>query len=478
MRATKNTLLLFTFFLSFLSLLTSISMKAQTVSRVDENTNLLVYEENFLPFGMYCEALAFNENPNLAEQIAAGGFNYIYAESYMKPPHELEAYLSDYSDFLNDCETQNINVVNGLLWYIVNDELFTTYINALKPHLALICWNLMDDANGQGIDIVAQQKEELMALDSSRVTSISFYSNEPDAAYMLPLTEVGYMQSYPWQLDGDNYDLSHSDFLFRNHVLACQDEHVVPIATPQTYAWDLETYPSPEHVDCQTYLAFITGMKGVLYYTFKDYGNNSTIDVSQPQVFEAASRVANEILQTEWQEVILHGEHQYTNMGQYRYYATWRYNNALYLIAVNASHHNTYSYEIPLPEEVTGEPIHFFDYRPNSLSLQNGMLSGDLQPYQVAIYKMETVSGIPNDGGDITEIHSFPNPAENTFYLSGIQPPYQIQIYNTLGTCVAEEHIYNDNGEITVGQLTNGVYFMEVLKEGGKKYHSVKIIKN
>ncbi len=476
MRDTKRIKQLLALCMSIVAIFTTENLKAQPISRVDESGNLLVYEQDFLPFGFYCEALAFDENPNLAEQIASGGFNYIYAESYGKPPDEIEAYLNDYSDFLNDCETHNVKVVNGLLWYLGSPELFTTYVNALKVHPALICWNLMDDANGQGIEIVAQQKEEIIALDSSRVTSISFYSNEPDAAYMLPLTELSYMQSYPWELDSDKFDLSHTDFLYRNQVLACKNENVVPIATPQTFAWEYETYPSPLHVDCQTYLAFITGIKGILYYTFKDYDNNSTIDITQPEVFEAASNVANEILQTEWKDVILHGEHQYTNAGQYQYYATWRYNNGFYLVAVNASHDNSYFYEIPLPEDVTGEAINYFDYRPNSLSVQNQMLSGELEPYQVSIYKMETISGFSHHD-KARNIRVFPNPTEKAFYISGIKAPYQMQIYNALGACVIDKKIYDDADKISLGNMNSGIYVVKVRKDGIHKYNAVKIFK-
>ena len=476
MRSTKNTIQLLTLCLSIIVILTSGTLHAQAISRIDENGQLLVYEQDFLPFGFYCEAIDFAENPNLAQQVASGGFNYIYAESYMKPPDQWEAYLSQYVDFLNDCETHDVKVVNGLLWYWGNGEIFTTYVNALKDSPALICWNLMDDANGQGIEIVAQQKEEIIALDSSRVTSISFYSNEPDAAYMIPLTELAYMQSYPWQLDGDRFDLSHTDFLFRNHVLACHNENVVPIATPQTYNWDNETYPSAAHVDCQTYLAFVTGMKGVLYYTFKDYDNNSTIDVTQPAVFEAAANVANEILQSEWKDVILNGEHQYYNINQFRYYATWRYNDAVYLIAVNASVDDTYFYEMPVPEDVTGEAINFFYYRPDNLSIQNGILTGELAPYQVAVYKMETTTGIHNYDAR-TNVRAFPNPVENSFHLSGISAPCQVDIFNVQGSLVTTRQISNQAEEIDISGLKSGVYFVKVISDDIYQINSLKIIK-
>lgn len=462
--------------LATVTLLMAGKINAQQISRVDENGKLLVYEEDFLPFGFYCEALAFDEYPNLAQQIAAGGFNYIYAESYYAAPNEIEEYLTNYEAFLQLCHTHGIYVVNGLLWQSDFPNLFATYVNTLKPYPALICWNLMDDANSMEISEVVNQKEQITNLDQSRVTSISFCDIEPPAPYMMPLTELAYMQSYPWGLESEGHDLSLSDFLFRNHVLACQNENIVPIATPQTFNWENETYPSPAHVDCQTYLAFIAGMKGVLYYTFKDYDNSSTIDVTQPAIFNTAANVASEILQSEWKDVILHGQHQYYNINQFRYYATWRYNDAFYLAAVNASPIETYLYEIPLPVDVTGDAINFFDYRPDSLSIQNGILMGELAPYEVAIYKMKIITNI-NDDDEPAKVAAFPNPVENSFHLSGINAPYQVDIFDVPGSLVTTKQIRSLADEIDVSKLKSGVYFVKVISKSHHQINSLKIIK-
>lgn len=467
---------LFAFCLPFVAIMITGNLHAQIISRIDDNGNLLVNEQDFMPVGFYCEALAFEDYPNLAQQIAVGGFNYIYTESYIKPPNQIEAYLSNYSNFLMDCEALNVKVVSGLLWYGVDPELFSTYVNALKVHPALICWNLMDDANDKEIEWVVQQKEQVMALDSSRVTSISFYSNEPNAQYMLPLTELAYMQSYPWGLDDGRFDLSHTEYLFRNLVLACRDDNVVPIATPQTFNWELETYPSPQHVDCQSYLAFATGMKGILYYTFKDYDNNSTIDVTQAEVFQAAANVAEEILQTEWQSVILHGEHTYINLGQYRYYATWRYNKAFYVIAVNASHNNSYYYEIPLPEDVANEAVNFFDYRPDSLTVQNGVLQGELAPYQVAVYKMDLTTHVPALRNP-QQIKVVPNPVSHSFHFVNIESPGVVCIFNADGRLVQEIKLNASYESIDISALRPGVYFVKYVSENEDFVLTQKLIK-
>ncbi|MEO1450354.1 MAG: T9SS type A sorting domain-containing protein, partial [Bacteroidota bacterium] len=91
-------------------------------------------------------------------------------------------------------------------------------------------------------------------------------------------------------------------------------------------------------------------------------------------------------------DAILFGEYTYHNIDYYRYYATWEYNDYLYLIAVNANDQLTYAYNIELPDVVVGSGENMFSYRPDSLQVVNGQLVGQLEPYQVAIYKFETDS--------------------------------------------------------------------------------------
>ncbi|MBZ0243729.1 MAG: T9SS type A sorting domain-containing protein, partial [Bacteroidales bacterium] len=332
------------------------------------------------------------------------------------------------------------------------------------------------DANYMELSEVINQRNQLLLLDQSRVTSISFYHIEPPAPYMLPLSEIAYMQSYPWGQYGDNIDLDYSNFMFRNHVLACQNENVLPVATPQTYSWENETYPSPTHIDCQTYLAFITGMKGVIYYTFKDYDNNSNIDITQPEIFAAAAKVAEEVLQTEWQSVILHGTHSYTNIGQYRYYANWLHENALYVMAVNASADDSYHFEIPLPEDAAYEAVNFFDYRPDSLSIENKVLQGELAPYQVAIYKIALSTSTPEITQQLTA-QLMPNPADNSFQLSGIDAPTAVSIFNAQGSFVHRQHIARAGERIDIGFLKSGVYFVRFRSIDSGLSQTLKLIK-
>lgn len=465
-------LLVFTivfFFLPFYS-------HGQTISYVDEHTNLIVNGEEFLPMGFYCEALPFEDYPNLAQQIANGGFNYIYAESYYNVP-DVNNYIEMYKNFLIDCDNLAIKVVNGLLWQSGSPNRFSQYVDSLKQFPALIAWNIMDDANFMDYNEVVNQRNQILMHDQSRVLSISYASVEPPVPSMMPLTEVAYMQSYPWGMESEGFYLDLSNHLFRNHVLACQENGVFPMATPQTFNWEGETYPSAEHIDVQSYLAFITGMKGIVYYTFKDYDVNSTIDITHPELFAAASKVTDEILNTELKGVILHGEHEYHSIYQHKYYATWRYNNGLYLIAVNTSADDINSYEIPLPNDITGNLINLFPDRPDSLSIQGDLLVGELNPYQVAIYKMETTMDV-EDISTNNNLKIAPNPVEDFMVINGDVNHGVIEIYELSGKLVLKTTFENKGEKIDVSNLKSGLYFVKLISGvNNEVFRDFKMIK-
>lgn len=470
-----NTLQLLTFIIGTLFFIKPTN--SQVISYVDGNMNIIVEGQEFIPMGFYCEALPFDANPNLAQQIADGGFNFIYAESYIAGISDVEAYLNIFKDFLVGCDSLNIKVVNGLLWQSVSPILFPQYVDTLKQFSSIIAWNIMDDANYQAYSEVVNQKNQILALDQRRLNSISFASIEPPVPSMMPLADVAFIQSYPWGLESQGIFLNHSNYLFRNHVLSCQENGVVPVATPQMYNWDFETFPSAQHVDAQSYLAFITGMKGMIYYTFKDYDNNSTVDITYPAQFAAASKVADEVLNTELKEVVLHGEHEYHSIYQDKYYATWRYNNALYLIAVNTSADNVNSYEIPLPNDVTGNLINLFSDRPDSLSIQNGMLVGDLNPYQVAIYKMETTTSL-EDLSKENVVRIAPNPVGDFMFIDGEINNGEIDIYDISGKLVMKASFKNKAAKIDVSKLKSGVYFVKLFSGAGQlMYSDFKMVK-
>ena len=86
------------------------------------------------------------------------------------------------------------------------------------------------------------------------------------------------------------------------------------------------------------YTALIAGVKGLLFYTFKDYVNNSTINLSQTAMWNESKNAALNI-KTTLGQILLNGQLTKdvpTNSSQLKV-SYWVYNGTTYLIAINSS---------------------------------------------------------------------------------------------------------------------------------------------
>jgi len=466
----KITSLLKALFLSLMIICLSKGF-AQTISSIENNGNLIINNNIVLPIGFYCEGMPFDEYNDIPARMDSGGFNILYTES-------TQGELVDYPTFLEDCNSRGLNNIIGLPYSFIDPDDFNFYVNELLNYPSIALWNILDDANNFTISDMETQKNNLLALDSTRLTMASWYTDAEPFPSMLPYIELAGMQAYPWE-DGSSNDLVFVESLWRLTAIEAQAANKYAIATPQVFNWYNQTYPSAQHIDCQTYIGFITGLKGVLFYTFKDYDNNNTIDVTQPELFNACSKIANEVLNTELKDAILYGEHEYNYINFYRYYATWLYNNNLYLIAVNADDQLTYDYNIDLPDFVVGAGTNMFIDRPDSLSLFNGQLSGQLEPYQVAIYKFETnVLSTTSTTENNKKVKIFPNPG-NFIKIESPFESYQLDLFSIDGKGILLTMNSQESGsQIDISNLAQGIYMAKLtdLKTG---YYTInRIIKN
>lgn len=453
------------------TVLLTVPSSAQVISELQSDGNLYVNGEAFLPVGFYCEGMAFDEYPDIPERIAAGGFNCLYTESSVSS-------AEDYAEFFDQCEDLGLKNLLGLPYSFLDPEDYEFFINQYKNQPSVISWNILDDANDFGAEEIAQQRDILLELDDTRVTSTSWYTDGP-LTEMLPFVEIGGMQAYPW---GDWGDLVASHATFTSLADTARMQGKFPISSPQAFNWDDETYPPAAHLDCQTYLGFITGMKGVLFYTFKDYDNDSTIDETQPELYAVAANIAEEVLQSELKDVLLFGEHQAEVIDFYRYYATWRHNDFVYLIAVNANAAQTYYYNIPLPEDIVGEAVNLFENRPDNLAISGGNLVGNLSPYQVAVYRFNTTATATTSVFTSEGMTISPNPAgeqtEITYVLTE-KSNLNLELYDAYGRVVFSEKIIQNAGQhsktLDVADYPSGVYFLR-LSARGEEGKSVRLV--
>lgn len=146
-------------------------------------------------------------------------------------------------------------------------------------------------------------------------------------------------------------------------------------------------------------------------------------------------------------------------------------------MAANASADISFAYDIPLPDDVIGEPVNLFDYRPDSLALINNHLTGNLAPYQVAIYKMDLNTGFAEKQATEATITATPNPTKGRFTISGVKNKFSCRVYNVQGRFVMALTEVMPGEFINLEALPDGIYLLSISAKADKQNQTIKIIK-
>ncbi len=98
-------------------------------------------------------------------------------------------------------------------------------------------------------------------------------------------------------------------------------------------------------------------------------------------------------------------------------------------------------------------------------------LAGDTNEVQYTFGLAETLTLSIDEVTINNTIDLYPNPAKDTFKLSGLFKTENFSIYNTLGSLVKKGNI-SANDEINIQNLTKGMYFLKL--EDGNTYKFMK----
>ncbi len=361
---------------------------AQTISTVRNDGVMLKNGQPFFPIGFYAESFnSLDQNNYAANTLSAAGFNIMFTE------HDIGITPTEFGFFLDNCASKGIyNIISFWDPSTAIDDKMKSFIPMFKNKSSVLVWAIADDASTLGSEADILRKHNLaVSLDSNHLTSESF--NGPLRETALATVGMSGLQAYPKFLSGDLMDGYGTWQGFVELVTKCNSSGKTPVAHLQTYKWTTGNfiYPSAAECDVQSYLAVVAGMKGIEYYTFKD-GAGSTINLTQPSLWNAAVNVATEINST-LKDVLLNGTRSTTaNTIEHVYYSKWVYNNETYIIAVNV---DQLAHDVSIP--VSGNSLtNVFSYRTSTLSLNSNVLSGTLGALQTQIYK---VTATPSTGG-------------------------------------------------------------------------------
>lgn len=418
---------------------------------------LLVNEEPFLPIGFYAEGMTFGEFPDIPERLAAGGFNIVYTESTVDE-------LPRYDRFLRACDSLGLkNILGTTYGFLSGEEEFGVFINRFIDYPSVICWNLLDDANNFDEATIAFQRELLYTYDQTRLTSTSWYTTGP-LERMLPYVDLAGMQAYPWGNGGA--DLAASQAVLRDLADTARLVGTYSIGSPQAFNWDDETYPSAAHLDVQSYQSLAAGTRGLIFYTFKDYDANSTIDITQPEIFATASKIADEVLNSELKDAILYGDFEATWINFYRNYGHWDYGDHHYYVVVNTSATETFEYDIPLPLNAGTTAENMFADRPDSLRIENGRLIGQLSPYQPAIYRVaKQTSNVSSP--ENRPVALYPNPTAGNFRFSDVNLGGDCTVFDVTGAVVKQLRLL-PGMPVNLHEFPAGMYSVRVKATDGR----------
>ena len=344
----------------------------------------------FFPIGYYAEGFnTLAEHNYVANTLSAAGFNLMYTENVVLTN-------DNYSTFLDNCAIKGIyNIINFYDPSVAIDAPMTAFINDFKNKPSIFFWGIADDANNYKANDVIRKHNLAKSLDT-KLTYQSFYDGGLKLDSTVGIVDVSAMQSYPIF---ENGNIDRDWDLFREIVSKCKAQGKASIANLQIYKWeesDTYRWPTAAEADVHAYLAIVAGFKGILFYTFKDYGTNSTIDITQTALWNTTKQFAGEVLNPSFQKALLNGIHTESGAANdtQLYYGKWLLNGEEYIVAVNAK--NT-SASISIP--VAGDSgVSLFPNRAHTLFLSGGNLMGTMDAMQIQIYKVTDSSDGGNSG--------------------------------------------------------------------------------
>jgi len=352
------------------------------VSAVRQDGTLLLNGSPFFPFGFtnvaYYPSLDTQRMAAL-QALADAGFNTMY-----------QAIDLDDDDFLNMAKELGISILAefNALW---PPDVIDRYVN----HPAILGWAIWDDV-GSGPhtpEQVCEFGDLVRTHDPSRMTymsggwpkKIGQFSACADTAalqsYPIPVQAYATAPGYPTPespLGAVHYAFSQA----RDNA----GEGVVKpnLANLQAFAYQGLREPTPTEVRNMTYQALVNGVKGILYYTWRD---GAWLITDHDELWQGIQSLVPEIKMLE--PVLLNGTRKILPTGFSDVVAAcWSLKSQLYIVVINTSEAQLYTVSLRVPPAARGPAIPLFPWRPASMSLERRWLRGPIGPAEVHVYRL------------------------------------------------------------------------------------------
>jgi len=260
-------------------------------------------------------------------------------------------------------------------------EVYNT-ISKFKMHPAVLCWMLYDEPGYNRADL----------LDIYKLYNTAYEADSFHPSYLVITSPQAY------QTFGRCCDVLAIDtYPIANGIIASVGENIAkahreieadqPIwHCGQLFSWPAQRRPTPQEHRFMTYSALIEGAKGVLWYTYKGYGQYLPVD--DPKLWDFHKKLLEEL-----NELAL----LFIEPGYGKNVTTVDSNPSIrtmfkkcflgsFIIAANTSRTDTLSPEFKLEPTVAGEISVYGESR--TLEIENGCFKDQFKPLDIHIYKL------------------------------------------------------------------------------------------
>jgi hypothetical protein len=341
---------------------------ANAPETLPSSTRIVLNGEKIFPIGLYHTSWAGEpeQKYDALEKIGAAGFNLMHP-----------ALKTEDLAFVRRANELGVNLI------IEANEPDGTkqIIEAFKDEPNVLGWLVADDFNSESrVQTPAEIRKQVNLVKRIAPNQYTYMSgNTAGLDQFIGLTDIVGIQTY--SIPSDPLDVTNTMLSYTLTYTSPAD--VSLIANLQTWAAKNRRPPTPEEVRNITYQALINGVDGILYYTYLDEIWNIE---DHPEIWTELTRIAPEVRLLMPAIIdgtlrIIDSETDGVRVGQ------WSYKEKRYLVMINMTTDPIIDFTLQLPEVSQITPM--FTDRPDTFTLTDGVIIGNLEPEVVYVYVVE-----------------------------------------------------------------------------------------
>ncbi len=376
---------------------------ASAATALRDDGTVLVDNQPFLPVGCFVnERWSAGSYKAMIDAHAAASMNTVYLNT-------LGTSQAEYDSVYDYAASKGVHIIQTANLGSEYRDFYKSLMQRYANHPATLMWYVRDDAHDHPAEESAAISADARSIDPTHLTTLSFvaspwrtWTREGVLPY-IDASDVPELQMYP--IPQKPVDDVWTDLAVM--VSAAAERHKPIIAVPQTFNWKIQfdwgRWPTGNEVGVMGQLALMSGVRGMLFYTYDDLERAGEVGInsSQPEVWASMTRLSRESATAK--NFLLNGQRTATAAGSNRYQSTWRIGDDLLVMAANTSLTESRRFEIAIPVSASATVNPLLSGSAVSLAWSNGLLTGDLPPMSTTacLIKLNAAVIVPPLVGDV-----------------------------------------------------------------------------